>query len=448
MPNSASPFAQVQSALRKTHTRVSMAAASSEPTPAPPSRAARNRFALALVAIATALLAWISLPIAAALFAASVLAVVLFPMHVRATRALRGRSVLAAAVVTLLALVFVGGPLATVAALALRQVADEAVTVARQYDEGGVEAIFERMPRLLRPLARRGAEWLAWTSAAGKATAPDAADTRGEPPVPPAAAAAEPGDDASAPSAGSRTAAVPAPAPAADPAPPPEALQQLATNAASNAAAVAAWLTRQVLELLVDLVIVVLATFCLLAWGAGLVEWIEAMMPMPREQSARLVRELRDTTRGVVLATFVTAVAQTIVASIGYVIAGVGSLPLTASVTFLGAMIPVVGAAVVTCAVGVIQLFQDQIGWGLFLVAWGVTAVNLVENLLTPWLCAGRVHMPAAVLLFAIIGGIAVFGALGIVAGPLIVAFFRSVVEIARGYERPAHAEPGRSPAG
>jgi predicted PurR-regulated permease PerM len=50
--------------------------------------------------------------------------------------------------------------------------------------------------------------------------------------------------------------------------------------------------------------------------------------------------------------------------------------------------------------------------------------------------------MPAALLLFAMIGGIAVFGALGIVAGPLIVAFFRAVAEITRTYGPDAPAVP------
>jgi predicted PurR-regulated permease PerM len=387
----------------------------------------RNGVLGVLVAIATVLLVVVGWPIAGALFAGAVVAVALYPLQRRALRAWPGRDAVNAGAVTLLAVVFVGGPLATVAALALREVADEAVTMARRYDEGGVDAMFERLPRSARPIVRRAAEWLAWSRSAE----PGAAATT---------AAAVPADQPSG--AGGATASrsfsgrpLPLPAGGAAGASQPAALEQLAGNAASSAAAVAGWLTRKVVTLLLDLVIMVLATFCLLAWGTRLVAWIEAMLPLPRPQTERLVRDLRDTVRGVLLATFVTAVVQTIVACAGYLLAGVASLPLAAASTFVGALIPVLGAAVVTCAIAVLQLLLGETGSALFLFAWGVTVVNLTENVLVPWLSSGRAHMPSSVLLFAILGGIAMFGTLGIVAGPLIVAFFRSVVEIANGRE-------------
>jgi predicted PurR-regulated permease PerM len=384
-----------------------------------------SRFLRVLMLLASALLVWITLPIAAAVFAGAVLAVVLYPMQVRVIRFLRGRAAAAAAVVTLLAVVLVGGPLGTVAALALREVADEAVTLANHYDEGGVDGLLQRMPPTLRSFARGAANWLAWSQT------PRGAERN---PAPAVGGHQTDGDDSrdrgTTPAAPPATSNVP-PGPADSDKP----LTRLASDAASSAASVVAWLTAKVLRLSFDVAITILVVFCLLVWGAGLVQWLRAMAPLPPNQTDRLVVELRDTTRTVVSATLATAIVQTLVATLGYAVAGVGSLPLAAAVTFVAAMIPVFGGAVVTCAVGLLLLFQDEPGWGLFLIGWGVIVVNLTENFVTPLLCSRRIRMPAALLLFAMIGGIAVFGALGIVAGPLGVAFFRSVVEITRAYE-------------
>lgn len=401
-----------------------MTLAAMEVVPQRPS-VSMSRFLRVLMLLATAFMVWITMPIATAVFAGAVLAVVLHPIQVRVTRFLRGRAVAAATVVMLLTVVLVGGPMGTVAALALREAADEAVTWANHYDQEGVDGLFERMPRPLRSIARGAASWLAWSqtppgpernpaaAAEGNQTEGAGSNARGTKPLAP------PVTSKSAPGAADSE----------------KALTRLASNAASSAVGVAAWLTEKVIRLLVDMAITVLVAFCLLVWGAGLVDWLRAMAPLPSNQTDKLVLELRETTRSVVLATLAAAIVQTLVATLGYAVAGVGSLPLAASVTFVAALIPLLGGAVVTCFVGVLQLSQDQLGWGLFLIGWGAIVVNLTENFVTPLLCSGRTRMPAALLLFAMIGGIAVFGALGMVAGPLIVAFFRSVVEITRGYE-------------
>ena len=68
----------------------------------------------------------------------------------------------------------------------------------------------------------------------------------------------------------------------------------------------------------------------------------------------------------------------------------------------------------------------------MFLVLWGLLPVGLSDNLLKPWLAKGKMQLPGAVVLFAMLGGAVVFGAFGIVAGPLIVAFFLASLRLLR----------------
>jgi len=374
-----------------------------------PDSRARNRCLLVLFAVAGGCTAWILLPMVAALFLGAVGAVVFEPVYRRLLGWWRGHAMLAATAVTLAVVVAIGVPIALLTVLTAREVADGAVTVARIADEEGVEGLVDRLPRSLRSPARRV---VAWAELSEPAAANGAAPSEG-------------GGEAAT---GTDGAAEPAePAPPAEPAR-PRWMEGLAGRVATFGAGV----TERVLALLIDGVLAVVAMFCFLAWGQALVRWIRSVVPLPNAQSDRLVAELRDVTRGVVVATFVAAVGQTIVAAIGYAIAGVGSLPFAVMVTLAAGVIPAVGGALVTCAIGVLQMLQGEVGWGVFLFAWGVTAVNITESVLAPWLSAGRVRIHGALVLFAMLGGIAMFGPLGIVAGPLTVAFFRTVVEIAR----------------
>ena len=76
-------------------------------------------------------------------------------------------------------------------------------------------------------------------------------------------------------------------------------------------------------------------------------------------------------------------------------------------------------------------------GWGIFLVAWGILVVGLIDNVVKPLFIKGGVEMHGAVVFFALLGGLAAFGPVGLVAGPLVVAFFVAVSRAAAGSPEP-----------
>jgi predicted PurR-regulated permease PerM len=92
-------------------------------------------------------------------------------------------------------------------------------------------------------------------------------------------------------------------------------------------------------------------------------------------------------------------------------------------VTFFVSFIPGVGAWIVPVSLSIGLFIQGRTGWGIFLVVWGLLVVGLVDNVVRPLLIKGEVEMHGAVVFFALLGGLAAFGAVGLVAGPLVVAF-------------------------
>jgi predicted PurR-regulated permease PerM len=100
-------------------------------------------------------------------------------------------------------------------------------------------------------------------------------------------------------------------------------------------------------------------------------------------------------------------------------------------------LVPAVGGGAVTVAAAVILFLTGHPGYALFLAIWGVVAVGLSDNVVKPFLIRGGLEMHGAVVFFALLGGLAYFGAVGLLAGPLIISFFLAVI---RMWQRELHA--------
>lgn len=83
-------------------------------------------------------------------------------------------------------------------------------------------------------------------------------------------------------------------------------------------------------------------------------------------------------------------------------------------------------------------MFQESVGWGIFLLIWGIAVVGFLDNVLKPILIGSRARMPFVIIFFSIVGGVKAYGLLGFVLGPVIVASFFTFVDIYRkGYASP-----------
>ena len=88
--------------------------------------------------------------------------------------------------------------------------------------------------------------------------------------------------------------------------------------------------------------------------------------------------------------------------------------------------------------ISVVLFIQGRIGWAIFMVAWALLVVGLIDNVVKPLLIKGGVEMHGVVVFFALLGGLAAFGAVGLIAGPLVVAFFIAIGRTYSGAEAQA----------
>jgi len=124
---------------------------------------------------------------------------------------------------------------------------------------------------------------------------------------------------------------------------------------------------------------------------------------------------------------------------VGYVIAGIPSPVLWGLLTCVAALVPLGGAALVWVPAVAWLFLTGENGSGIFLLLWSALLVSTLDNVLRPWLLSrqGGVAIHPLLLLFAVLGGIGLFGMSGIVFGPLLIAFLTTLAYLYREHVAP-----------
>ena len=128
-----------------------------------------------------------------------------------------------------------------------------------------------------------------------------------------------------------------------------------------------------------------------------------------------------NTTRGVVYGILGTALAQGVLAGVGFGIAGVPAAALLGLITFFFSPIPI-GPPLVWIPAAAWLFFHGQTGWAIFMVVWGVAVVSSVDNFLKPLIISRGSNMPFVLVLLGVLGGAVAFGFIGVFLGPTLLA--------------------------
>jgi predicted PurR-regulated permease PerM len=161
------------------------------------------------------------------------------------------------------------------------------------------------------------------------------------------------------------------------------------------------------------------------------------------ERGRALIAVATNTLRSAIYGIVGTAAAQSLLAGIGFLIAGVPGVVLLTALTFVLSPIPA-GPPLLWIG-GSIWLFrQDANGMGIFLLVWGAVVVSSVDNFLKPYIMSRGSNMPLVLILLGILGGALAFGALGIFLGPALLAVGYTVLKEWSETGRPQAAAEAR----
>ncbi|GKW04621.1 AI-2E family transporter [Pectobacterium carotovorum subsp. carotovorum] len=181
--------------------------------------------------------------------------------------------------------------------------------------------------------------------------------------------------------------------------------------------------------------------FFLLKDGSYLVNLILESLPLSTHVKHHLLVKFAAVSRATVKGTAVVAIVQGTLGGIAFSIAGIeGSLLWGSLMAFLS-LIPAVGSAIIWVPAAVFLFATDMLWQAIFIVAFFVLVIGLVDNILRPLLVGKDTKMPDYLILIATLGGMDIYGINGFVIGPLIAALFIACWNILSGRDNQGNIE-------
>ena len=193
--------------------------------------------------------------------------------------------------------------------------------------------------------------------------------------------------------------------------------------------------------LLTSVVMMILVLFFMVRDGEEMLAGLRSLSPLRAEQEERLIARFRSVSRSAILGTLGTAAAQGTAGGIGLALVGLPGLFWGAIMAFTS-LIPFVGTALVWVPAAGYLLATGHSGKAAFLAVWSMVIVGSIDNFLRPMLMKGEGGMSMLWMFFAVLGGLSMFGLLGLIYGPLIFGLCAVLLSLYRDEFADALAKP------
>lgn len=179
-----------------------------------------------------------------------------------------------------------------------------------------------------------------------------------------------------------------------------------------------------------QLLMMLFALFFMLRDGDAMGARVRALLPLPDEECDWLMRETHDLVIASVGAGLVVAVVQGTIGGLAFWLLGLRAAVFWGVVTAFCSLVPIVGSALVWLPAALVLLLSGEIGRGVTMLIVGVFGIGMADNVLRPLLLSGRTSMSGLVVFFGLLGGVAAFGFIGLVIGPIILVITGRLLEI------------------
>jgi predicted PurR-regulated permease PerM len=184
---------------------------------------------------------------------------------------------------------------------------------------------------------------------------------------------------------------------------------------------------QNVAEFLLDLALALFATFFLLRDSKEIMHAIRRLLPMVEDKRETLISRTRDLIWAGVLSTAAVAGLQGVLGGIAFAIVGISAPVFWGVLMAFFCLLPF-GAWVIWLPAAVILGVDGHLTRAFILGGLGIGAVSMADNVVRPMMLSGRVHMNGLVIFVSLLGGLSVFGLLGLILGPVIVVTALSLV--------------------
>jgi predicted PurR-regulated permease PerM len=210
-------------------------------------------------------------------------------------------------------------------------------------------------------------------------------------------------------------------------------LANLVDQATAAASRVVSSAVGSTVSILGGALIALITAYYTLKDGVPLERRLAEVLPLHPATTRELLDDFRKVGRGTLIGSVFAALIQGAFAAVGYLLGGAPRAALLGVITAVASFIPVLGTMLVWIPVGIVLLVEGRIAAGIFELVWGVlVTTTLVDYVIRPVVVGRGSRSHPLLFLIGVIGGLEVFGGVGVFAGPIVMAFFVSVLRIYR----------------
>ncbi len=178
------------------------------------------------------------------------------------------------------------------------------------------------------------------------------------------------------------------------------------------------------------LFVMLYAMFFFLMDGRAILDRILYYMPLSSEDEERMVEKFVSVTRATVKGTLVIGIVQGGLGGMAFAVVGIKGAAFWGTIMAVLSIIPGVGTALIWVPAVVYLFAVGKVAAGIGLTIWCAVVVGTADNVLRPWLVGKDTKMSDLLILLGTLGGLVLFGAVGIIIGPIVAALFVTVWDI------------------
>ena len=190
-------------------------------------------------------------------------------------------------------------------------------------------------------------------------------------------------------------------------------------------------------SLMLNFFVMIFVVYYLLKDGDEISRRIKNILPLKESHKQKILERFHDLTFGSFYGSILMAILQGVLGGLGFLILGVPSALLWGFVMILFALIPYFGTAIVWLPAALNLIFQGYLQndssitvRGVVLIIYGLLVVSSIDNILKPKIIGSKAHVHPVLVLLGVLGGLELFGFIGLILGPVMLALLMTFVDI------------------
>lgn len=209
-----------------------------------------------------------------------------------------------------------------------------------------------------------------------------------------------------------------------------EELQELLERFAAVAVGGISQLVGVITTVAIGLLVLIFSLFYMLRDGDRLYEWIRSVTPVSEKIQEDLYSRAEIMTNAVLKGHVLVAIVEGLVGGLGLYLAGVPNFAFWTFIMIVLCFIPVVGAFLVWAPASIYLFLMGQPIEATFLFLYGAIIISFIDNVMRPYMIDSRAELHPAAILIGVLGGVYVFGAIGLFIGPVIFGLTKAVLDV------------------